>query len=192
MNKTARIISYLSDGTLISIVVFYLFAKKYVLSPVDAALWTLVTLVFSTFIPFSVIFYFWRRGKISSLHLDRREERWRFFMVSIISAFSGFVVLKKFGAPPPLTVSMLNYVFLATIMMTITLFWKISLHASTVSAFAMAIIMVFGIQYAWVYLFVLPVLWARYALRKHTVSQLIAGTFVAGVITFFTFSQFLK
>ncbi len=192
MHKLARTISYLSDGSLISVIVFYLFARKYEHSVTVSIFWTLLTLVFSTFIPFGVVFYFWKKGEVSSLHLDRREERWRFFVISIISAFTGFLILDKLKAPPPLTVSMLNYVFLATVMMLITLFWKISLHASTVSAFAMAVIMVFGVQFSWIYLFVLPVLWARYALRKHTVSQLVAGTFVAGVITFFTFSQFLK
>ncbi len=192
MKKFAVIISYLSDGTLISLVVFFLFASKYEPSYAKSIGWTLLTLVFSTIIPFSAIHYYWKKGKVSSLHLDKREERWRFFIVSLISAALGAFVLNRLDAPPALTVSMINYVLLATVMMIITFFWKISLHASTVSAFAMAIIIVFGYKFWWVYALILPVLWARYYLKKHTISQLVAGTFVAGIITFFTFSEFLK
>ncbi len=192
MKKFATVISYLSDGTLISLIVFFFFALNYESSCVKAIGWTMLTLVFSTIIPFAAIYYYWKRGKVSSLHLDKREERWRFFIVSLSSAGVGAFVLHKLDAPPALTVSMINYVLLAIVMMFITFFWKISLHASTVSAFAMAIIMVFGVKFIWVYFLILPVLWARFYLKKHTISQLVAGTFVAGIITFFTFSEFLK
>lgn len=192
MKKLAVIISYLSDGALISFVVFFLFSQKYESSFTRSVEWTFLTLVFSTIIPFGVIYYFWKKNKVSSIHLDIKEERWKFFIVSLISAAGGVFVLNKLDAPLALTVSMVNYVLLASVMMLITFFWKISLHASTVSAFAMAIIMVFGVRFLWVYVLVLPVLWARYYLRKHTISQLIAGTFVAGIITYFTFSEFLR
>ncbi len=105
---------------------------------------------------------------------------------------TGAFVLYELNAPRVLTVAMVNYVILGLVMMTITFFWKISLHASSITAFMVAVVVVFGTRYWWALLFILPVLWARYYLKKHTAMQLIAGTFVSCVITFFTFSYFLK
>lgn len=78
------------------------------------------------------------------------------------------------------------YIAIIVALMIINLFWKISVHAAGISGPATFCIYIFGPVTIWAFpliMFVLLVLWARWRLQAHTVSQLVGGTMVASIIT---------
>lgn len=62
----------------------------------------------------------------------------------------------------------------------VTLWWKISFHASYVTLFSVIFIYVYGIAALPVLVLVPAVAWARVVMNRHTVAQVAAGTLVTG------------
>jgi membrane-associated phospholipid phosphatase len=88
----------------------------------------------------------------------------------------------------------LAYLCLGITMMTISSFWKISLHMAGVGGFSTALVFIFGAPAIVAFLFLPLVAWARYHRKKHTFLQLVAGATAGIVITslvFYWFSQWL-
>jgi membrane-associated phospholipid phosphatase len=80
----------------------------------------------------------------------------------------------------------LIYITIIAALMIINLFWKISVHSAGISGPATFCIYIFGPVTIWAFpliVFVLLVLWARWRLQAHNVSQLAGGTLVASIIT---------
>jgi membrane-associated phospholipid phosphatase len=64
------------------------------------------------------------------------------------------------------------------VMMLITFWWKISMHASALSAALTALTFVYGNIILPAYLLVILVSWSRVKLHRHTISQVAAGSLV--------------
>lgn len=141
-NRIATFLSVLFHPLIITT---YLFALLFMLTPdlvgVSAlelpALGSLLLLIFlNTFVaPSAIIYYFYRFGLISSLHVDNLQERRLPYLVSvIIYGFAAYLFgwrLQPIGELAPqisiilagVTVSLLFVAF-------VSLFWKISAHAT--------------------------------------------------------------
>jgi membrane-associated phospholipid phosphatase len=76
---------------------------------------------------------------------------------------------------------MIMTVFSGTIMMIITLWWKISMHASSLGGVATMLTVLYGAVMLPLFVLLVLVSWSRVALRRHTVPQVIAGS-LAGII----------
>ena len=140
-----------------------------------------------TGIPLAYLVLGKRLGWVSDFEMTRRSERPRFILVSLSSDLLALAILYFFHGPPLLLVMALTYVCLGITMLTISNFWKISLHMAGVSGFSMALVFVFGAP-ALITFFSLPlVAWARWYRRKHTLAQLTAGAFAGMLITALVF-----
>jgi len=140
-----------------------------------------------TGIPLAYLVLGKRLGWVSDFEMTRRSERPRFILVSLSSDLLALAILYFFHGPPLLLVMALTYVCLGITMLTISNFWKISLHMAGVSGFSMALVFVFGAP-ALIAFFSLPlVAWARWHRRKHTLAQLTAGAFAGMLITALVF-----
>lgn len=123
-------------------------------------------------------------GKATDLHLPHRQERLRPLLLSIL--FSGFAaIILWFGQAAPLfiTLAIANLLQLVLIFL-ITLQWKISVHSAAAAGLAVL---------GWVVwpetaVFLVPLIpfiaWSRVYLRRHTLSQTIAGTLLGAGITY--------
>ncbi len=109
---------------------------------------------------------------------DRRQRLWPF-----VSAIAGYVVFlgfiaAGFGWDNLLTRVILGSTLLAVVLLFVSLRWKISIHA-TGNSVAIAGLASLDLTTLW---FTLPihvlVMWARHAVKAHTVIQLLVGTFV--------------
>lgn len=85
-----------------------------------------------------------RRDCALNLPPPRRQERALFIAVNLIGNGLGYLLLRALNAPASLSVLLLVYVALGTTMLTISAFWKISLHAGGVGGFAAALTWLFG------------------------------------------------
>ena len=122
-------------------------------------------------------------GWVSGFDMPRRQERAPFIAVNLTGNGVGYLLLRALGAPDALSALLLVYVGMGATMLTISLFWKISLHAGGVGGFAAVLTWIFGPVWALTFLAVPLVGWARVHRRRHTWTQVVAGGLVGAAVT---------
>jgi len=68
-------------------------------------------------------------------------------------------------------------------MLFITLWWKISIHASSLAGTVTFLTALYGAIVLPAFLLVILVSWSRVVLRRHTVAQVVAGALVSITLT---------
>lgn len=146
--------------------------------------WSLVALIFFVGIPPLYIYREVQAGRITDFHVQIREQRFRVFIVFLLSTALGSVLYSLLGVPPTL-LGLLAVVFgSAVIAGLITLLWKISLHAWTVSGAITAFaLLAADARYLWLLLLVPVVIWSRIHRQRHTLAQGIAGGVMGVLVT---------
>jgi hypothetical protein len=149
--------------------------------------WAILTLVIVTGIPLAYLLIGRKRGWVSDMEMTQRSERPRFILVSLSSDVFALLILHALHGPYLLIVIVLIYFFLAITMLTISSFWKISLHMAGVGGFSTALLFVFGLPALRAFLSLPLVAWARLHRRKHTPAQLAAGAIVGALVATLVF-----
>ncbi len=162
----------------ILLVAFYQAPNK-----LSALIYACITLFFLSVGPLLFIIVGVRMGKLSDIDVSRRSQRVGPFIFGIISAALGCLVLTLLNAPRNLQTVMIMTVFSGTIMMIITLWWKISMHASSLGGVATMLTVLYGSIMLPLFVLLVMVSWSRVALRRHTVPQVIAGSLAGIVLT---------
>jgi len=184
-DRLARWTSILFDSSVLSIPIFLAFGW------IDAGTiglgWAILILIIVTGIPLAYLVIGLRYGWVSDMEMTQRSERPRFILISLSSDVLALLVLLFLHGPHLLSVIVLTYFCLAITMLTISRFWKISLHMAGVGGFSTALLYVFGIPMLWVFLSLPLVAWARLHRRKHTPAQLVIGAIAGILVTILTF-----
>lgn len=130
----------------------------------------LVDLIF----PIAVFIFFLENGSVSDIDVTIRSQRYRIFGYGSLASLLSAVVVYFLG----------NYQFfvlsVAGFMVTFTLFlitfkWKISGHMIINCTGIFIINYLLGWQFTWLFLIIPFVAFARLYLKKHTISQILAG-----------------
>jgi hypothetical protein len=129
-----------------------------------------------------------KRGWVSDIEMTKRSERPRFILISLGSDILALLILCVLHGPRLLSVIVLTYFCLAITMLTISRFWKISLHMAGVGGFSTALLYVLGLPAIWAFLSLPLVAWARLHRRKHTPAQSLAGAIAGILVTILIFS----
>src|SRR5205085_2446148 len=148
-----------------------------------ALLYALTTLFFLSLAPAVYVLIGVRQGKISDLEITNRSERAGPFIFSIMSTIIGLFILLFTNAPKNLE-TLLFITGVSGIIMTVTtLWWKVSIHASTLAGAATILTTLYGLVMLPTYLLVILVGWSRIVLRRHTVAQVVVGSLLSIVLT---------
>lgn len=152
------------------------------------ALWGLAAAVFTAVIPLLIILGGVRRGRLSSHHIDRREQRAIPLGLSVVSVAAGFGLLTVLGAPVTVraTVAVLGAALAVTTL--VNLAWKLSAHAATVSAAAVTLTAALGAPGAAAWALVALVCWARLRLGAHDAAQVAAGVLAGSAAAWTTWT----
>jgi len=135
-----------------------------------------VSVVFAAALPLSALLVMKQRGLITNVNIDRREQRTRPFILGILCYAVGFFFLKLFHAPRLAQGLMFCYAVNTAVILAITRYWKISVHATGISGPLMALYYQLG-SVVLPYFSLIPLVCAsRVVMRKHTVGQVVAGT----------------
>lgn len=189
-NRVARWVSVIFDSSVLSVPIFL--AIGWMDSRLKGLGWSAVTLIVVTGIPLAYILIGRHVGWVSDFEISRRGERPRFILVSLGSDALAILILTAFNGPHLLRVMVLVYLCLGTTMMTISSFWKISLHMAGVGGFSTALVFIFGLPAVAAFLSLPLVAWARYHRKKHTFLQLGAGAVAGIAITSVVFYWFME
>ena len=150
---------------------------------VSALFYTCVTLFFLSFGPMLYIIIGVRLGKFSDVDVSRRKERIGPFLFGLASVVAGLITLVLINAPKNLQTLLILTAVSCIVMMFITLWWKISIHASSMASTVTFLTALYGVIVLPAFLLVILVSWSRVVLRRHTVAQVVAGALVSITLT---------
>ncbi len=177
MNHIAKIISVIFNPLVIAPFTFYiLIFNDY--NPNNYLLF-LITVFFSSVLPFSSILYFKKIGKISSLEAPIREQRLELLIISSLYNSIAFVLLNYFDASDIVQGLMFCYAINTIITWLITRYWKISIHMIGLGGPFVALILSGYNNLFLMTTIIILVYLSRIKLKAHNHVQLIAGTFLA-------------
>jgi membrane-associated phospholipid phosphatase len=142
----------------------------------QALLWAFTYITLVCLLPLVYIALMVRRGTITDIHMQVREQRIRPFVVSLIFTTIAWWTLRFMGAPSVVPLLALFSLIQLALMTLITLVWQISMHMMSISGAMVALGFLFGTTAAIVVLpFVILVGAARLKLKRHTPAQVVAG-----------------
>jgi hypothetical protein len=117
------------------------------------------------------------------LHIGVRLERIRPLLVMLACMMLAFFSALLFSAPQTLRIFLALTLLQSLVLTLVTLVWQISFHAAAATSLVAASGVIYGAATA---LLLAPILlvvaWARMHLKRHTFSQIVAGTAVAGTL----------
>jgi hypothetical protein len=148
----------------------------------------LLTTLFGAILPLSSTYYLVRKGIIPDIYASDRTSRMEPILWAMASYLLGVTALLYIKAPFVVTALMACYFVNSIIMLFITLYWKISIHAVGVTGPITALVYQLGAKMLPFFLLMLPVAWARIELKAHNVKQIVAGAIIS---TFLTWLQMI-
>ncbi|MDP3012459.1 MAG: hypothetical protein HQ569_02895 [Actinobacteria bacterium] len=190
MNKFAKALSYIFDGTIISIPILIIICIVLVDNTTRALGWAVLCLTFAMIIPYLYIRILIRKKVLDDLHISNKEDRIKPIIITIISNTVGFSILYILKAPLFLKAMFLIVIISTIIFGIITYFWKVSAHTAWITFMVITFNILFG---KWM-LFLLPLIpmvgWARVKIKRHTVKQVISGSIISFITTFFVYLRY--
>ena len=179
--RIARHVSNILAPTTISLPFILLVAFYQARDQLTAFVYACITLFFLSIGPLIYILIGVRLGKLSDLDVSHRSERAGPFLFGIISVTLGWLVLALMNGPKNLQTVLIITAVSGILMLLITLRWKISIHASSLGGAATILTALYGAVMLPLFVLLALVSWSRVALRRHTVTQVIAGS-LAGIV----------
>jgi membrane-associated phospholipid phosphatase len=181
--RVARHVSNILAPVTISLPLVVLVALYHARNVPLALLYALITLFFLSIGPLLYILIAVRMGKISDIDISRRTERAGPFLFGISSVLAGWLVLIILQGPENLQTVLIITAVSGIVMMVTTLWWKISIHASSMGGAATMLTAFYGAIMLPTFLLLILVSWSRVVLRRHTVLQVVAGSLVSIALT---------
>ena len=134
--------------------------------------------------------YMVKTGRMDSLFSNRRHQRHRVYVIGLFFDVMAIWILTLMSAPTILVAGLVAALASVICFAFINLWWKISVHSSSISAFVTVLFVIYG-WWASFALILLPIMWwARVNLAQHTLAQVIAGSALSTLIVLITFSQY--
>ena len=185
--RFAKIISYIFDGSVLVLPVFLaicFYGKQNLAAIVPSFL---TAIIFTALIPYMAILLLYKARKVSDLQIPKRKERLFPLLIINTCIVAGFFVL-IYMQPEKLLLSVyMIYLLGLPAISLITLFWKISFHASYITLFSIVYLIVFG-KWAILTIPLIPLVgWSRIKLKRHTLAQVLGGIAVIGTISLTVF-----
>jgi len=142
----------------------------------DSRAWLWAAVYVCCAVPVPVVFLLRqiRHETVADLEIGRREERLRPQLVTAAFLGLAWIVLLVGSAPPPMS-NLAGILWIqATVILVVTVFWKISVHCATAAVAAMLTWRLFGAAVP-AFLGVGVMAWSRWRLRRHTPAQILGG-----------------
>jgi membrane-associated phospholipid phosphatase len=188
--RIANLVSNILNPFLLALVIIMLLALKSRPTILSALRWSLVLAVVSILPVMLVVMYLVRKGRMGSLFPNVRRQRTEIYLLAGAFTVIDYIVLLRIHAPTMLIAGVVTALFGLILFMCINLWWGISLH----TAFMTGLATISTILYGWIgtsaSVLVLLVGWSRIELKEHTLTQVIAGAFLAALVVIVTFHLF--
>ncbi len=179
----ARVLTEIFAPAPVGIVALVVVAWRFSPTLGDAMKWLGVSALFVVILPFAFLIAQVRRGRVTDIHVRRREQRLPIILVFLGSWLVLIALLVTLGAPHELVALLGAGITALVVTGAITFRWKISLHVGVASG----VLTVFTLLFGPGMLALVPLLpligWARMELRDHTFFQVFAGALIGSVVS---------
>ena len=184
IKKIGIILSYLIHPMVISFVTFiYLIYYSNILIE-DKNLIFISCFTFSTILPIATFYFLKKNNLISDLDASKKEERLLPMAFGALFFLVGFVTLKMLNAQLLIQGIMFCGMINVILAWLITNYWKISIHAITLSS-SITIFWILGYQNVFIIILILFILIiGRLLAQAHNLNQIMAGIFLGIISTF--------
>ncbi len=156
--------------------------------PLIGAGWGLLAAVFAGLLPLTFVLLGVRRGRYTDRHVKLRQQRRGPLLFAAGCVVVGMVVLQALGAPRQLLALVVAMLVGLVATLTITHWWKVSIHAAVAGGAAVVLSLAFGPALLVVLPVVAAVCWSRVVLGDHTRAQVIGGSAVGCLVAAAVFS----
>ena len=177
--RFARFVSNILAPATISVPMIVLVAFYRTSNALSALGYAALTLLFLSIGPFTYILIGVRLGKLSDVDVSKRSERVGPFIFGLISVCLGWFMLILTHGPAALITVLILTAVSGLVMMMITLWWKISLHTSSLAGAAMLLTALYGAVMLPIFALLVLLGWSRVVLRRHTVAPVVAGSLLS-------------
>lgn len=145
--------------------------------------WLSIFVIFGMLLPISFLVWQLRRGHITDLDVQVREQRKAVMLVTIAGCAITWILMVIGNAP-----SVLKLMVGATTLQWLTIFaitmrWKVSVHSTSATGMTMIILHVFGLSAAPIVFSIPLIAWSRVKLKHHTPAQTLVGILL-GIVVF--------
>ena len=152
-----------------------------------------VAIVFFVIVPTVLMIILKVLKKIRSFDVFERQERIFPMIIMVISYLIGFFILSFSNEVSVfLRALMLCYAVNTFIVLIITFWWKVSIHALAISGPIVALNFFFGNIIIPFYLLIILVGYSRVILKRHTIAQVCVGSFIGVFSTAIQMYFYLK
>ncbi|WP_139346851.1 phosphatase PAP2 family protein [Sinomonas mesophila] len=134
-----------------------------------------VAALFMCILPWAAVIVLARIGRLTDHHVGEKKQRVPVLLATLGSTSVGVVLLLMMGAPLQVFAVLVAFVIGIVFMMSVSPFWKISGHATTLGGSAAIAVLLFGPAAFWVMALPPLVSWSRVRLQDHSSSQVLAG-----------------
>lgn len=179
-DRWARIVSGILSP--LSIAIAAVAVAGYAINDESALSWIALYIALSILPPTLYIMYLVRKGIVTDFHLNVRKERTKPFLIMTANTAVVFLVMLLLGAPKLILIVIATAVLQLFFMLLITLRWKISGHCTAVAGLVVLALALFGENLLPSTLLIPLVAWSRIRLKRHTLVQTVAGSFMGAVI----------
>ena len=181
MTVLARIISFISNPLFVVLPIPYLFVYWRSGNSEYAQIWLVISLLFLVIAGF-IVFLEVERGVFSDLDVSHREQRPLLFLIAFIicAIYLGCLVL--FQAPRILMISAVGIGAGILVTSFVNRWIKASIHVATNTCVLLSCMIMY--QLPLVTLLLIPLIaWSRIYIKRHTLSETIAGGIVGVLLT---------
>ncbi|MBT8227878.1 MAG: hypothetical protein HKP61_10600 [Dactylosporangium sp.] len=144
--------------------------------------WSVLAIVFSSLIPYGVIWLGVRRGTLTDHHIGRREQRRAPLLAGLASVLIGLTALIMLHGPQELVAMVVVMLVVLLGTTVINQFWKLSAHTAVSAGSVAVLVVLFGPPMVAAALLVGAIGWSRVVLRDHTTAQVLTGAGVGVVL----------
>lgn len=191
LTSLARLISFITNPFFIAIPLPFFLVYHETNDVVYALSWTLYSLFFLAMIG-AFVFYEVRRRVFSDIDVSKREQRPLFFVYVAFVSLLYLGTLFVLHSPPILYIAVGGVLGSAIVLGLVNKSIKASLHVATISAFFTVLSLLYGGVYLF-WLLVIPVVaWSRVKIKRHTISEAIAGCIMGIMLTLIVYFSVLS
>jgi membrane-associated phospholipid phosphatase len=181
-DKVARVISkVLSPLTAVIIITTVLYTQTVRHNLQNLIIW-LITLSVTIIFAVLLLLIFIKTGKVSSWDIPERSQRPLIFFIFLAIMLAANYFIHLIGMEETARY-LLTVTFGFTVVFSLTLVWKVSIHAFSMTQAVLFLIIFFPSPLS-ILTVILPIVtaWSRVKLKRHTLKQVIGGILLAIVI----------
>ncbi len=178
--RLAELVSLLLHPIVITPIVIIFFLSKVENSWSTQIGWLISLIFFGLILPVLWLIIFSDRNGFD-VSFSRRPI---FLGLNLFGVFILTLIYFLGGAPPIYQMLTISILLIGFVMVTVTFFWKISIHLAGLGTSLALLTVWFGYSIGLLYIAFPLLFWARIYLKKHTFGQAILGFLIPNVIVF--------